>query len=763
MRGRQAFLGALLVAILLVAISGCRSEPSGTNAGVNPDEVVSPEFDPALCCYDSERLVLRFDGESGPILTGRGWHRPEGGPSHPWGTYAWVQRRSSIYFPSPSPRDVEFVARCSPYSYPDAPDQSMRVTLNGAPLKAVKLQHRHWSEVRIPLPAARLRPEVNEIGLDFAYVARPSDKTDSADRRLVSAACRYVAIVPSAEPSSVFVQDRVHFDGETLRMQAGSATTFPLPAVRAARLRLGKVQISGDPTLSISTKSHNATRREVWRGPAAETKGLTLDLVGAEGDLSELLFELSGSGLGGAPSEMSLLLSSDSITPTYPEPPSGQQRPSVFVYMIDTLRADALGIYGAERPTSPFIDGFARDAVVFERAWSPAAWTLPATASVLTGLYPSNHGLIDMSVSAKAEDSRPSIAEMLGDLGYETIAVSQSYVASQAYGLERGFDSFYLNDVLGSEVQASGNVRWFLWQHLKQRPASGPPVFAYLHTVDPHHPYAPRGADARFARESSGWFGDDDRVLTLHDAADAEHSADDLRRYRALYDGEVLYADRQFGAFLDFLRARGIYEQSLILLVSDHGEEFGEHGGVDHGRALFEEMLDIPLIVKFPSSWARGARVQTRVSSVDIVPTILEVVGAQASPHELDGTSLRPLVRDSVSRHGRVVFSETRPGGNKDKLAAVDLSAVVQGDLKCVYTEGGVDKFFREVPEYRVFDLRVDPGERKAVEASARHPACAGLESFRPHAEAGGGTADPPRESVGEETRSRLRALGYLD
>jgi arylsulfatase A-like enzyme len=224
----------------------------------------------------------------------------------------------------------------------------------------------------------------------------------------------------------------------------------------------------------------------------------------------------------------------------------------------------------------------------------------------------------------------------------------------------------------------------------------------------------------------------------------------DVRHLHALYEGEVHAADRQFGAFLAQLRFFDLYDESLIILVGDHGEEFNEHGGFDHGRTLYEELLRVPLLVKLPRSWGLAGRIATPVSTVDIAPTILEIAGGRLPGGGFQGTSLLPAARGE-SRE-QPLFAETH-------VDAVDLKAALLGTVKCIANAAGVDRNARRVPRFESFDLARDPYERTPLPASGP-----GVEHCRRELQAWLAHPAGPVEHgpLAPGDRAKLRALGYL-
>ena len=314
--------------------------------------------------------------------------------------------------------------------------------------------------------------------------------------------------------------------------------------------------------------------------------------------------------------------------------------PLVVIYLVDTLRADHTTPYGYARDTTPELAKFAKDAVVFESAVAQASWTKPSVASLFTSLLPGRHRAVQLRDSL--DPGHVTLAEMLQGKGYATgAAIANSIIYLQGVNFDQGFDFF--DGIHGAEkrpskmVEAAGVVDGAL-EWLDER--RGFPGFLYVHTVDPHVPYTPPPPY--------------DRMYEPHPAAD--HNAVDPRvdyrepadrdRFVAQYDGEIAYGDREFGRFIGEIKKRGLYDRALIVFMADHGEEFQDHGGWLHGRSVFDELIRIPLIVKFPQQRDAGRRIAQQVQEVDILPTILESLGLPVpAPPVIAGRPLQPVVR----------------------------------------------------------------------------------------------------------------------
>jgi arylsulfatase len=292
---------------------------------------------------------------------------------------------------------------------------------------------------------------------------------------------------------------------------------------------------------------------------------------------------------------------------------------NLIVYLVDTVRADHLGCYGYRLPTSPALDAFALEAVLFENAYAQSSWTKPAVASIFTGLRPWRHGANQRR--QRLADEAVTLAEILAAAGYRTAGFITNPNVGGAFGFRQGFERYHAE----REEQSGESVRRAAFDWLEARGEDARPFFLYLHTVEPHSPY-------RDALDRAGEFGarlaDPQIGLRRHLRALGDGSLraapETVSELVALYDAEVAAADTSFGALLDELGRRGLADETIIVFVSDHGEEFADHGGFEHSRTLYEEVLRVPLIVRAPGFAPR--RVAASAQHVDLLPTLLDLV-----------------------------------------------------------------------------------------------------------------------------------------
>jgi arylsulfatase A-like enzyme len=375
-------------------------------------------------------------------------------------------------------------------------------------------------------------------------------------------------------------------------------------------------------------------------------------------------------------------------------PPQPVVLHDIVIYLVDTLRADHLGVYGYPRDTSPRLDAFARDAVVFRHAYAPSAWTKPSTASLLTGLHPRKHAAIRRD--DKLAGRVVLLSEHLDTLGYHNAAFVTNPNAVAIWGFDQGFDAFHdIHD--RHDVERQPRAEEVANQVFAYRDAHPDrPFFYYIHTLDPHDPYAaPPPFAGRWSASRRG-NAETPRARGWPSVADQ----------RAAYDEEIAYGDEHFGRVLERLKADGLYEGALIVFTSDHGEEFRDHGQLLHGHTLYNELVRVPLIVKLPGNAHAGRVVEAEASLLDVVPTILSLL-AQTPPDGLDGVDLMPSIESPEHADARPLFLDL-------DLERVDRT--FQGDM---YTGRGIlaegYKYLQMTspkPTRELYDLRSDPHEQ---------------------------------------------------
>jgi arylsulfatase A-like enzyme len=417
--------------------------------------------------------------------------------------------------------------------------------------------------------------------------------------------------------------------------------------------------------------------------------------------------------------------------------PPSKGTPDVFLISLDTTRADRLSLYGYQRPTTPQLEAFAADALTFTQARSAAGWTLPGHASMLTGMYPSRHGahlaggwLKGQSIDGRRNVAYPlaadktTLAELLRDRGYTTGAfVANFSYLYRDFGLSQGFQIY--EDAPGLLLRVRPPAVRFAQQSfdpgfglkpyrtardinrlalgwLDGTPA-GRPVFAFLNYMEPHQPWLAPPPHDRWVWE----LPQARRLATkdLYTHAVKNFSSEEVEFIRANYDGQVAAMDQALGELIDALKARGRYENALIIVTSDHGELLGEHGYVGHmGRMLYEPLLHVPMVAKFPGAARPRGRVDSPVQNLDVTPTVLREAGV-AVPAEVQGQPLREVQHPTMAEEDINPFLVADYGEAYNRAMRV----FIDGSWKLISTSKG---------QRMLFDLSQDPQEANDLAAA---------------------------------------------
>ena len=444
---------------------------------------------------------------------------------------------------------------------------------------------------------------------------------------------------------------------------------------------------------------------------------------------------LETGAIGGA-----LLLLAISYALGRPAPPSveaastalaGRDRPNILLIVMDTVQADHLGVYGYERDTTPNLRELAHDSTVYAEAMSASDITLTSHASLFTGMYPSWHGAYcdpqNAAYGRALSSAYPTIAELLRKGGYQTNGVAANLYLRADFGLERGFDRFDIPrpvPVLAAEndfmlrhgvrrglslvfdtaqfdrLYAMGeDINEALFAELSNPSKIGAPVFTFVNYMDAHFPYLPPAPyDARYPgrrpRMTQDDLEDEQKVLIT-----GQSGAGDYRPHCvSQYDGGIAYEDRQIGDVVKWLKRRGAYDNTMIVVTSDHGEAFGERNRVGHANSAYQNLLHVALMVKYPHQARRGTE-DRPVSLTDVAPTILEAAGI-AAPGAMQGRSLTATAE-------REIYSETFPcpvAHPPDCPHGCTARAIYAWPYKFITSSNG---------RRELFDLSGDPAEHR--------------------------------------------------
>ncbi len=421
---------------------------------------------------------------------------------------------------------------------------------------------------------------------------------------------------------------------------------------------------------------------------------------------------------------------------------------NLILISIDTLRADHLGAYGYERPTSPTLDRLAREGIVFEQAISQATWTLPSHAALMTSRYPSELGLSRWPSPGRVPEEVDTLAEILQAAGLTTWGFTEWAWLSRRYGLAQGFELYddrggLLRNILprvSGRLPELRDARFFLFLHTYDAHWYQPEAASYRTLVRPYDGPLRPSEELRknLQRRDENWMG----RLT---AADMSYIVD-------LYDASIRDVDRHIARLLERLEALGLWDDTLLVISSDHGEEFLDHGSTGHGYAPWDEQVHVPLIMRLPRGRLGGLRVAQQVRTIDVMPTLLELLDIPGTA-AMRGASLVPLMTASASGEDtRQAFTDRGHRG---------LVSLRTPEWKLIHDTGS--------GAWSAYQLREDPGEtrdRYSEDLPELQPLRAALENWLSELSEASELETrivQPVPPLSVEEREQLRSLGYLE
>lgn len=597
----------------------------------------------------------------------RGWSHDEewsAGETWVWATSTLAELELVL-----SPEEAETArileARCVPFENSGSPQQRVAISLNGRVIENFSLPG-GASTPRLTLPPDVLRPGRNLLRFEFRY-AEPLPESPHDRRHAV--AFDYLRLVANAEREGTARIDGARpvagpsAKGSTLLQALGTALVYHVPIPRNAVFSSG-LEARGIPEsggIQINIRAQDGTERVLFAAEPHEIpagKQISVNLAEYEGQTVDLVL---ASFRGLETGAQSVTWSAPRVSGTASER-TNEASPNVLLITLDTTRVDYVGAYGSSAGT-PSIDALADSGVRFTRNIATSQTTHPSHASILTGLYPARHAVYDNETPLP--EAALTLPEILREHGYRTLgAVSVRHLNHGHARLGQGFDVFL--DSLPIELSASARNDSLLVQ-LEALAKMGP-FFAWVHYYDPHGDYHPPTAFVDFQPRTEDF--EPIRGNSRMDIRWGDDGFVDPDEAIRLYKGEISYVDHEIGRLLQAIDRLGVRENTLVVLTADHGESLMEHGILFTHAGLFDEVARVPLILSWPGRLPSGTRIDATTSSVDIVPTILELLEVDA-PASIDGVSLLPTLSDSGREIHDFVVSEA-----------------VQGVIRAIYMDG---------------------------------------------------------------------------
>jgi choline-sulfatase len=667
-------------------------------------------------------------------------------------TFVWSDGPESelVFFLALS-RDIPLTLRWIPDPSHREPAQKVTLLLNGETVGRVTVAA-GGREARVVLPQGHLQAGENHLILRYAWTRAPSD----SGAGITGQHRRAVAWDLLRFETGVDEQSRVQAAGGRLALPFGWRINSYLRLPAGATLAMDDLRLRGDQRgeLRVTLKPAGGVEREVARLPT--DRGPSALKLPDSGSLPVRLSLIAVPERSGGPAGSGLVLGRPAIvtprratataTPaafrrSAPGAAPGARPRNVLIYLVDTLRADHLGCYGYNRPVSPHIDAFARGAAVFRHTVAQSSWTRPATTTILTGLLPRTHGVFGHRDALAPQ--AVTLAERLQAQGYRTAGFVTNPNVAPNFGLDQGFETYRL---LGPQRRTAAGVNERVAEWLDSEWKKDAPFFLYLHTMEPHAPYNPPPAfRQRFAPglQNPAWTQMD--FVEALEAGETVATSEMRQGLQNLYDAEIAANDDAFGALVDLLVRRGLWDDTVVVFVSDHGEEFSDHGGWEHGKTLYNEMLEVPLIVRIPGT--AGKIVERQAQQVDVVPTILDALGLQVAA----GLEGRSLLR-----------GDGEPGTDpQDTLSFSWLEEISLRSAAVTTPEWRLIEKRFPIPGSFLYDRRADPGElhnlagERPVQAGYLRAQLRAMERSRKGNLHETTTVDP-------EMQKQLKALGYM-
>lgn len=426
----------------------------------------------------------------------------------------------------------------------------------------------------------------------------------------------------------------------------------------------------------------------------------------------------------------------------------------VILISLDTLRADHLGAYGYSRNTSPYMDQLAEDSVLFENVYAHSPWTLPSHMSMLFSLNTASHQVYFND--QRIDSSLPSMASYLRRQGYLTQAITGGGYVSSIFGFAKGFD-WYEEPVGGQRAALRDDEAAYLSDKTSRwlQAHKDKKFFLFLHTFQTHGPYrCPSPWNEAFLAPDAEW--DELALRNFLDGKGDDYAFTEKQKQNIidLYDGEIKYTDEVLiKPLVEQLKQLGIYDNTLLIITSDHGEEFYDHGGWLHGRTLYDELIKVPLIIKLPASQNKGTRVSSIVRLIDIMPTVLDSAGI--AYEDIDGRTLADAISQKEAQD-RIFISDLAHKNTPVPCPA--LTSTNRGRIKFI-----IDRSEDGVKSIETYDLTADPKEQKNIFQEVqvmRDEVVKFLTDYYEEKKKQAGSTE--KVQMGKELEEKLKALGYL-
>jgi choline-sulfatase len=534
------------------------------------------------------------------------------------------------------------------------PDQRLSVFVNEVAAATVDVSTT-FGDVSVTVPGKAWKVGENRVRLTFRTAAplRGGGRSPAAIARLTLGPPVGAAVVPPQSPLQVADHTLGASKRRGFSLTGPGRLSFFIQVPRQARLQLGYGGATAGATIALRVARDGGKTRTLFEGPAATSYTDGSWDLGAEAGHA-VRIDLVGRGGATIFAEPRIV-----VAGPVPEPLPDRAFDHIFIWMVDTLRADKVRAFNPKtRVETPNYDAFSADATRFAWAQVPGTWSLPSHSSILTGVYPSVHQAV--AHKARLSPDVPFIAELMKKGGYRTGLFSSNGYVSGKWGFDRGWDES--RNFIREDLPNGAEYLWRTARTWIDAPGNKTkPKFLYLATVEPHVIYNPKKEFlARYWKKPyNGPIKPNQSGIQLGHikSGKLKIDANDRAYLEALHDAEITQSDAAFGGFIRDLKARKIYDSSVVVVISDHGDEFWEHGDVGHAQGVYQELVHIPLIIRAPGVLPAGRVVNADVEAMDVFPTLLDLAGLPVPPRT-QASSLLPLVQDEAGHSPRVSLTQ---------------------------------------------------------------------------------------------------------
>jgi choline-sulfatase len=693
---RMAFVIPVLVIPLLLILSSCTK----TEEDVLYDFIANFEDAQTVAPYRSHNLFRSW--QEGDRMFG--WNRNRKIENN--AVLIPRQKEAALFrFGCFEKRDTKLAFNVKSLLSPGIdPPPTFDVTLNGNKVFSSSLDWKDYQ--RISLNATK---EFLLIGENFLEFHRSPLSSGVEDRHWLALRTLVLGKEDTSESTdqkSETERSKVDLEKKTITLALNTCLSYHLKIPEQSKLifdfSLGAVQTQpkNTPRLLVFLETLDGESLVLYE-QSLETKAgvdknsMPIDLSPYQGQISRISFVFRNDSLEDDPSIPFILEkpriikegvpSSPYIEPTEPDLPKPF---NILIYLVDCLRPDFLPFFGYEKNIAPQMTEFSKDCVLFKNAYAQASWTRPSVGALFTGLYPFQHQAITLQSGLAAEFQ--TLAELLQNAGFQTIGISANAGIKEFFNFNQGFTFFKYHSNLDGGLAETLNT--YAFAQLQAKPS---PFFLYMHTMEPHRPYAVK---EEFTPTVTG----DPQIVVVEKRGEPRYQVD-LNHTLRMYEASITQNDRAFGDLMSELKRLGLYDKTLVLLMSDHGEEFFEHGGFAHGQTLYQEQVRHLFIMKLPQQLNARRLVKENVQEIDIFPTLLDLTGGSI-PDYLSGKSLKRLLVSPESADSPIhqeIFLETGPD--------LSMKAIIDGKWKLIHTGR---EWTDEIREYEIYNLDADPAER---------------------------------------------------